>query len=162
VSRGGTANYTLRVSPASGITTPITFSCGPLPAGTACSFSPNPLTPGPTPGDVNLAISTQAPSAFLLLPFGEKDSRPLWAFWLGLPGLAMLGLMLAGGTQRKRVPGYLLVLLALLLAIQVACGGGGPPPPPPNPGTPPGTYNITVNATSGAIQRSMTVTLIVQ
>jgi len=170
VTRGGTANYTIRVTPASGITTPITFSCGQLPAGTACNFSRNPLTPGPAPEDVNLAISTQAPSAFLIPPFGDKDSRPLWAFWLarfglGLPGLAVLGLMLAGGTQRKRVPGYLLILLALLLAIQVACGGGssgGSSRPPPNPGTPLGTHNITVNATSAGIVRSMTVTLVVQ
>ncbi len=171
VSRGGTANYTLRVSPASGISTPITFSCGQLPAGAACSFSRNPLTPGPNPEDVNLAISTQAPSAFLTPPFGDKDTRPLWAFWLGLPGLVFVGLISVGIVMpsvarnllfRLRGGSSWLVLLIFLLVFQMACGGGGSPPRPPNPGTPPGTYNITVNATSAGIQRSMTVTLVVQ
>jgi len=157
VRQGGTANYTVRVTPANGITTPITFSCGPLPTGTACAFSRNPLMPGPNAEDVSLSVSTQAPSAILIPPFGDQDSRPLWAFWLGLPGLALLGLV-GASDRRKRAAGCLLALLVLLLAFQIACGGGGSSPA----GTPLGTHAITVNATSAGIQRSTSVTLVVQ
>jgi hypothetical protein len=55
--------------------------------------------------------------------------------------------------------------LALVLTARVECGGGGGVTntgPPPNPGTPPGTYTITVSAQVGTVTRSMTVTLIVQ
>jgi hypothetical protein len=58
----------------------------------------------------------------------------------------------------------LLVLAAATMTI-VSCGGGGsstPPPPPPNPGTPTGTYNVIVTATSGSIVSSTGFTLVVQ
>jgi len=160
VRQGDTAKYTIRVTPANGIATPITFSCGPLPVGTACAFSPNPLTPGPNAEDVGLSISTQASSASLVPLFGNRDSRPLWAFWLGLPGLALLG-PLGAADRRRRATGCLLLLLVLLFAFQIACGGEGSSTRR-NTGTPLGTHTITVNATSAGIQRSASVTLVVQ
>jgi hypothetical protein len=47
-----------------------------------------------------------------------------------------------------------------------ACGGGSsmppPPPPPPDPGTPKGSYNIIVTATSGSLRHATSFTLTVQ
>jgi hypothetical protein len=57
-------------------------------------------------------------------------------------------------------------LLAGLFALFAGCGGGGggstPPPPPLDPGTPRGTYTITITATSGSFTHSTSFQLIVQ
>jgi hypothetical protein len=56
-------------------------------------------------------------------------------------------------------------LLGLFLALLAACGGGsggGGGGGPTNPGTPAGTYTVTIAGTAGSLQNSGTVTLTVQ
>jgi pro-kumamolisin-like protein len=69
-----------------------------------------------------------------------------------------------GPTEMMR--GSCLLLLAAGTMAVASCGGGGhsstPPPPPPNPGTPAGTYNIVVTATSGLTVSATGFTLVVQ
>jgi hypothetical protein len=48
-----------------------------------------------------------------------------------------------------------------MLAV-TSCGGGSPKPPPVVTGTLAGTYNVTVNATSGVTTHSSTITVVVQ
>jgi hypothetical protein len=58
-----------------------------------------------------------------------------------------------------------LLLVCLMLPSPLflaSCGGGGGGGGGSTPGTPPGTYNITVTATAGALQHSTTVILTVQ
>jgi hypothetical protein len=77
--------------------------------------------------------------------------------------LPFAGLVLSGfGLQKRRwKKGWVLVLLML-------CGGlgfygcAGAQKNFQNLGTAPGTYTVTVTATSGAVQHSAPVTLIVQ
>jgi len=84
--------------------------------------------------------------------------RHFYAMWLAVPGLALLGV--GGGRRRRRILGILLfcALFALLL-LQPACSSTATQPPVS--GTPPGTYTITVNATSGTDTKSQTITLFV-
>ena len=58
--------------------------------------------------------------------------------------------------------GLLFGVLAVGLLFQVACGGGAKATPTVNPGTPAGTYAITVTGTSGSASHGTTVTLVVQ
>jgi hypothetical protein len=51
-------------------------------------------------------------------------------------------------------------LLICLVSPIVACGGGSRAPS--NPGTPAGTYTVTVTGTSNQLQHSTTITLTVQ
>jgi hypothetical protein len=60
----------------------------------------------------------------------------------------------------------LLLSLAVMLGVQVACGGGdagnGSEVRSGQIGTPPGTYDVTVTAASGALAHDVMVTLTVQ
>jgi len=70
-------------------------------------------------------------------------------------------------TQHRRwrsIFGIFALLVVLACGVS-ACGGGssgGAPPPPSNPGTTPGTYAITVTATSGTTTAIGSVNLTVQ
>jgi hypothetical protein len=85
-----------------------------------------------------------------------------------LPVLSVIWLtLLAALGSRRRGRQLRPALAGLLLAAALACGGGNGPAPPsqqPPPGglTAPGTYQITITGTSGAVQRSTTVSLTVQ
>jgi hypothetical protein len=84
---------------------------------------------------------------------------------IGLAFLAPVALVLA---TRRKLP-YRARACALLLALLpvmgvIGCGGGGTPPPPPVTQTfttPPGTYTLTVSATSGKVTTSIPLTLTV-
>jgi hypothetical protein len=142
----------------------VNFSCSGLPSGSACSFSPASLT---TPNYTNLAVTTTAPST---MKSGlEGRPRPqLWVFGLGAP-LAVL--LLGGGARRGKVGALVLCFAVAILFIGSSCGGGGGGGGVGgggggNPGTPLGTYPITITAVSGsgtsAITHTITFNLVVQ
>jgi hypothetical protein len=54
------------------------------------------------------------------------------------------------------------LFLVLLGAAMVACGSGSSSTGPTNPGTPVGSYTVTVTGTSGSLVRSANVTVTVQ
>ncbi len=168
VTAGQSASFTVTVSPKSGaFDDTVSLSCSNLPSLSSCSFSPGSLTPGASDATSSLTVSTTAPSAFLVPPLDLRDDDPLYALWLGMPGVVLAGLALVAFAPKKNGRFWMLVcVLISLLAIQVACGGGsggGPSvAPPPMPGTPAGSFDIIITGTSGPLQHSTTATLVVQ
>ena len=146
IKAGQTATFTVTVTPANGLNSPVAFACSGLPAASSCTFSPASVTLNGSPVSTTLTISTTAPAA-AAAPFA---GLPPWTF-AAWSFAAMFGLfMLKAGTLGKNARRYSVVFgcVALLLCL-VSCGGGNGPQQNPNNGTPPGPATITVTATSG-------------
>lgn len=166
ISRGQSATFTITVSPrADTFENAITFSCSGLPDRSACSFNPASVTVGANPANTTLTITTTAGSA--APPLAWRPVPPgLPATVVGL--LALVLLLLLASTcpvprHRRTAALASMALLAVVAIFQLACAGAdAPPPPPTQAGTPPGTYPVTVTASSGSLQRTTNVTLTVR
>ncbi len=167
VQAGQPAQFSFNVQPVNGtFNGSVSFSCTGAPQSSSCSFSPTATTPPLNATDtVLMNVTTTAPTAFLNRPFGHASF--IYAFMLPLTGFVFC-CNTGGDAARKRrwkkksllsVIGLLLLLMGLC-----SCGGGlvGNNSVTARPGTPSGTYNITVTATSGSISHPTQVTLIVQ
>lgn len=176
VSPGGSANYTISVTPVGGFNAAVSLSCGSLPTGAACSFSPGSVTPnGSSAITSTLTVSTTGSSS--APGRGTRPAPPSspvfpQVFWLAVI-LAMLCAGLAALQARRgaRAPrGSALVLgaivLGLLLVAMTApgCGGGSSSSSSSTP-TPAGTYTVLITgstpAGSGSFTSPVSVTLTV-
>lgn len=163
-----TGPYNLTIQPVGGsFNGAVTLACSGLPALSQCSFAPaTPVTPGNSPAAAVMTISTTAATSSLM------------AASTGIGGLGFcvcgLGLVLGGVRRRKdarlrlcpaaALSGLGAILFVLLLlpscsGVSSGSAGGG------HPGTPSGTYKITVTGTSPAVPadagQSTQVTLVV-
>jgi hypothetical protein len=168
ITPGQTATFTFTVSPVGGYAGTVNFSCGTLPSQAACSFSPASVTPsGGSPASTTMTVTTAVSSA-MLNP--ERRSGPSLPPWLPAGGLAMAGGICLVFTPKRiwrlntRSRGLCWALLLASLSLLVSgCGGGGNSSPS-NPGTPAGSYTVSVTASgsAGGPLHAMSITLIVQ
>ncbi len=156
VAPGKSAVFTFTVTPQGSYTSPITFSCGELPAVAKCSFSPATVTPDANPATTTLTITT-APQSALLTPGPRGDrSGPISATWLLLPGM-LLGMAVIAAPRRRKLLSYcLLFLVAGGCVLQSACAGVSS-----SNFTPAGSYTIHVTGTAGSTLQTVAVTLTV-
>jgi hypothetical protein len=159
---GGTAPVSITVNSnngfivgtGAGATTalPLSYTCtgssatvSSLPAAEiTCQLSPGSIsqpTNSPTP---TITLSTTAPTTQLRSPFG--GSRFFYA--LLLPGLFGVVFVAGSRTRGLRLLGLIVVLCFSTMWLG-SCSGGSTNTSPTNPGTPTGTYTITVSATTG-------------
>ena len=171
VKAGATANYSLNFTAIIGNSVnTTTFTCTGLPALSACAFTPASLPANSPNTPFTLAITTTAagthsmtvgPANKFVGPF-MKIVKPAM--------LVMLSLMLSIFAIPKRrfarlrtsaISVFGFAALLLLTSYISGCGGGFPLGSN-SPGTPAGTSTVTIIGTSGTVQRTTTVTLIVQ
>lgn len=160
VSPGGSGNVTVVVGTQSntGGVNLLANPCSNLPNESSCSISSTNFS---STGTAQLTVSTTAPH---FLAMDQHGLRGLKVLALTMPFVSIVLL----ATPRRRVLRSVATGAVLTLFLGLAsCGGGSSTPPPPrDPGTPKGSYQITVTATSGsgasAITHTVTFTLVVQ
>lgn len=154
---GGSGNLTVIITGQTGYTGTVNFtpaSCAGLPFGASCAFVPSSVTGS---GNTTITVSTLAPVLGSLGHFGWTTT-----------GLVFAGVFLLGVPRRRfRSGACLSIVLLAFAAVGTGCGGGGGGGGGghQSPGTPVGSYPITVTATSGtgsnAITHTTTFTLVV-
>jgi len=157
-SPGISATATITVTSANGFNSAVTLACAVAPVvaeGPTCSFS-NPgssvTPPANSTATATLTVSTTAASALLERPSGKKSSGIFYAMLLPVGGITLLGAGLgSAGSRRRKLFGFLMLGMILSgLLMMPACGGSGGTKTTGNPGTPAGTYTITVTGTANS------------
>jgi hypothetical protein len=161
VAAGGSATSTITIAPVNGFNSTVNLSCSITPVVSrppTCSFNPSSMANGS--GTSVVTVKTTAPTTAFLAP----QSRGIFfAMWLPIGGLALLGTGLT--SRKKKLWGFLFgCLLFSGLIFLAACGGSSSSGGGGHPGTPAGTYTVTVTGTgtTGSPTHSTTVTLTVQ
>ncbi len=177
VTAGNAAQFSFGVTPSNGYNGTVTFTClsTTVPSKAACSFSPASLAlAGNSSPSTTLTISTTAATTASLVVPARPDSNPVApTLWASLSGVGLFGFVWAGGASKKRrhMAVVLGILLLVMMITMLGCGGSGSSNSGNSnhgasvPGTPAGSYTITVVATgsgTGAPTHSMNVTLVVQ
>ena len=158
VARGSVATTTVRVQSTAGVFGDrVTLTCTDLPPGSTCNFAPTDLVPGATGVTATLTITASATLA--------ASSLPAISLAAALITVTIVRVRRGGGTMRVVLTlGVVAIVLAALT--QSACGPIPDPPPSSSTtsttGTPPGSYTVTINAASGALRHSTTLTVRVQ
>jgi len=159
VVAGSTAVYTVQVAPAVTFGANVSLSCSSAPAGASCGFIPQSLTfNGPSAQTSTLNLSTTARPPTTISSTGRHG--PFYAFWLIVPGTALVGL--SGKKRRRHRLLGMLLLLALFSFIVPLPACSKAKQQPVVSGTPAGTYTLTVTATSGSFSQSTGFSLTVQ
>jgi hypothetical protein len=158
-------NY-LTVLPIANLNGNVSMTCTGAPAQTICEVPASTILNS----SASIKITTTGPH----LVSSNNDGVVPWMYVALLP----FGLIFAGGLNRRSKAAVSVMVMLTALVILASCGGGGgsrqgnvtPVTPPPSggtldPGTPTGTYTLTVTATYGsganAIAHTYPVTLTV-
>jgi uncharacterized repeat protein (TIGR01451 family) len=159
VSAGQTAIYTVALTPQPVYGGNISLTCSAnVPSQASCNFTTNPVTfpPSSSPVTSTLNLTTTArPITTAAAPL----RGPIYAIWLGLPGIALLGIGAGESNRRGKILALVLCMLFALLLLQPACSSKGTTTA--GGGTPAGTYTITLTATSGTAAHNYPFTLTV-
>jgi sugar lactone lactonase YvrE len=143
---GGTETVTLSLTSVGGFQGTVNLTCT-SPAASACTVAPTSLA---------MQIGTPTPFQLTLTTQRNADTNartgPLTGIACGIFGVALWGLR-----RKKKLAGFLLLLLSLGTLSLMGCSGNTAK----SANSPYGLYNVTVTATSGTLSSSGTVTFYV-
>jgi len=153
VPRGHQAMDVLSISEQGGFSSAIQLSCsvtGPSPK-PVCSLSPGSIPPGANSPSSTLTLDASG----LAAARGTGSSGPAGLFAALLP-FGFLGCVMAGRFKGRTWQQIAVLLLFGVTLLVAGCGGGGTAQPQSQ------NFTVTVTGTSGALQRSTTIPVVVQ
>jgi len=161
VAAGQSSSTTITVTPDAGFNQPVSFTCGGLPVGASCSFNPATVTPGSGSINTTLTITTNGGPVAM---FSPGIPSTMLAFLLTPFALALVGLLYRPTVDRHRLWTGLLLVIVIATA---SCGGSDSSSPTPDNstggapanGTPAGSSNVTVTASSASGNNTVPITL---
>jgi hypothetical protein len=160
---GQTGSVALTVTPQNGSTQTVTFSCSSLPSASACAFVPVSVTlDGTHAASTQVTVSTTARKAAVTAAGAARPpmlGRMLGLFAICLAGILGLSLLPRRTTTWRIV--WAMLILSIPMALLIACGSGSSSTGEGG-GTPAGTSQISITATSGADSHAVVVALTVQ
>ena len=156
-SPGSSGTTAVGIIASTGFTTAISFTCTGLPAESSCSGSGTGKGPT-TVVPITITVTTTAPHTTML----QSNERKYYYAVIFSVGLPLAGILLIASPKRRRWSTLVGLILLALLVMVPACGGGGGPAHTQDPGTPAGTYNVTLTATAGSLSETGMFTLTVQ
>jgi hypothetical protein len=148
---GTSGTSTVGIIASTGFTTAVTLSCSGLPVEATCTSTPIAGQGPTTVASATLTITTMAAHTTML----RSNERRYYAVLLGA-GLPLMGIFLIAVQKRGRANLLLGTVLLGLLTVLPSCGGGGgggPAAHQQDPGTPAGSYVVTVTATAGSLKQ---------
>lgn len=152
VAAGAAARYTVQLSPQAAFGANVSLTCSSPPTGASCNFTSSSLSllNGPQSTVLNLTTTPQPVTTVASVTW----QGPLYALWLMIPGITLLGVGAGSKRLRRRCLGWftLSMLFALVLLLP-SCSSGNKTPAQVS-GTPTGTFPMTVTATSGSLTKS--------
>ena len=154
VAAGTAAQYNVVVAPTQGVFgANVSLSCSQLPTGASCNFATSTLNLSSGAGSASTVLNLST-TAQPVITASTGWHRPLYAFWLAVPGMAFLGLAGAGKKRRRNILFGLIALMAFfaMTLLQPACST--PKTLPTVSGTPSGSYPLTITATSGSLTKT--------
>lgn len=160
---GQSANYNLQLT-GNGFTGTVSLACSGAPAQATCTVSPSSVTLTDTtqssPYTVTVTTAEGAASA-QLKGVPARNSRPGSGLPVGVPvSLGVLGMLGLAGIRRNWRARFLACTVVLVLASALsACGGSSSSS---ISGTQPGSYTLTVTATSGTTSQTQPLSLVIQ
>jgi hypothetical protein len=160
-SPGSSGSTTVGFFTSTGFTTAVSFTCSSgLPTGAACASTAVTGNGPTTIATATINVTTTAPTT------QAQSSRRSSFLVAMLGGLPLAGIFLLAAPKRRRWTTVLgLMMLAMLMAVP-ACGGGGNKGGGGgggSPGTPTGSYTVTVTGTAGSLSQTIgSFTLTVQ
>ncbi len=167
VAAGQTASFTVAVTPGGGFNQTVTLSCAGVPVLSSCSAPGSIVLNGSSASSITVSVTTTAASGQVRLPplIRTPDGREYTLvneFLLLLAAMVFLSLTFRKELSLSRV---LLITVIFCNGLTLyACGGGGGSVR--NPGTPTGTYTLTLTGSfkSGSTNLSHTtnLTMVVQ
>ena len=163
VTSGQPATYALTLAAGPGFGGTVSLACSGAPTNASCTISPSSvILAGGGTGDFTVTVTTSQQVA--------NDQRRVSDVQLAGFGLlpCVVLLPIIWWLRRSRLGMQSLLLLALLTAAQfmlIGCSGGSSASTKPTPSQTtvnPGTYQMTITATSGSTSSTKLITLIVQ
>ena len=159
VAAGQAATYELIVSPAGGLSQSVKLSCSGAPQLSTCSVSPPSVSfNGVINSTATVTVTTTAMSSsqceLWVMPPSVFPSGQELGWWCLV---ALSFLLVSRSAKMRRFRSFLGVSL-IAGALLAACGGGGGRTIIHTPGTPPGTYSLTVTGAASPATGSAQVT----